>query len=169
MVRLNDIDKNALRHLPPIIALGHDDGEHVRELRAGISRLSLDTGKREIPATGVAGGIERLMISIERASLFPKLSQSPKVFAAAVNEHSRHRILNMVMELRKSGISCDYDMKKRSLRNQLEYVDSMGIPIAIILGPKELEKGVVKVRDMRTHMETEVKTSELIREVTRKL
>ncbi len=40
-------------------------------------------GKREIPATGVAGGIERLMISLERASLFPELSQSPRVFAGS--------------------------------------------------------------------------------------
>jgi len=126
-------------------------------------------GKRDIPATGLAGGIERLMISLERASLFPKLTQNPKVFLAAVDEQSRHRVLNLVMELRMKGISCDFDMKKRSLKKQLEYADSMRIPIVAILGPKEVEKGVVKVRSMETRAETEVKTSELADEVARKL
>jgi histidyl-tRNA synthetase len=126
-------------------------------------------GKREIPATGVAGGIERLMISLERASLFPELSQSPKVFAAAVDEQSRHVILGLVAKLREKGISCDFDMKKRSLKKQLEYADSMKIPIVIILGPRELEKSVVKVRTMGTRTETEVKISEMTDEVIRKL
>jgi histidyl-tRNA synthetase len=126
-------------------------------------------GKREIPATGVAGGIERLMISLERASLFPELSQSPKVFVAAVDEQSRHKILNLVMELRVKGVSCDFDMKNRSLKNQLEYADSMRIPLVVILGPKELQKGIVKIRNMKTRDETEVKTNKLAEEVVRRL
>ena len=180
---LNDLGKSekCILDLSIVRGIGYYDGivfeaydkggEAVGALFGGgrYDRLAGVYGKREIPATGVAGGIERLMISLERASLFPKLSQNPKVFATAIDEQSRHKILNVVMELRKNGISCDYDMKKRSLRNQLEYADSMGIPLAIILGPKELENGVVKVRDMRTRVETEVKTSELIGEVTRKL
>ena len=46
-------------------------------------------GKRDIPATGVAGGIERLMISLERANLFPKMRQTAKVFIATVQEDVR--------------------------------------------------------------------------------
>ncbi len=126
-------------------------------------------GKREIPATGVAGGIERLMISLERASLFPNLSQSPKAFAAAIDEQSRRRILAFVAELREKGLSCDFDMKKRSLKKQLEYADSMKIPVVIILGPKELEKGMIRIRSMKDHTEVEVRTSDLVKEVTRKL
>jgi len=126
-------------------------------------------GKREIPATGVAGGIERLMISLERASLFPDVSQRPKVFAASIDEQSRRRIVNLVAELRRKGISCDFDMKKRTLTKQLEYADSLGIPIVLILGPRELEKGVVKIRTMKTHVETEIKMTELTEEVARML
>ncbi len=86
-----------------------------------------------------------------------------------MDEQSRHVILSLVAKLREKGISCDFDMKKRSLKKQLEYADSMKIPIVIILGPRELEKSVVKVRTMGTRAETEVKISEMTDEVIRKL
>jgi len=126
-------------------------------------------GRREVPATGVAGGIERLMISLERASLFPELTQGPKVFATAVDEQSRPKVVKLVTELRKKGIPCDFDMKGRTLKKQLEYADSMKIPIAVILGPREIERGVVKIRTMKTHVETEVRMDELAEEVERRL
>ena len=126
-------------------------------------------GKREIPATGVAGGIERLMISLERAQLFPEIAQTPKVFAAAVDEQSRHKILNLVMKIRQSGISCDFDMKKRSLKKQLEYANSMNIPIVIILGPRELEKDMVKIRTMKDRSEIEVNASQIVEELSRRI
>jgi histidyl-tRNA synthetase len=146
-------------------------GEDVGAIFGGgrYDKLGRLYGKREIPATGVAGGIERLMISLERAQLFPEISQTPKVFVAAVDEQSRHKTLNLVMKIRASGISCDFDMKKRSLKKQLEYADTMKIPIVIVLGPRELEKGIVKVRTMKDHSEIEVNANQLVQELNRKI
>jgi len=122
-------------------------------------------GKRSIPATGVAGGIERLLISLERAAVFPKLSQVGNVFVAAVNDEVRQRALAIANELRGLRIPSDVDLKRRSLVKQLEYADSLGIPYTLIVGPQEIEAGRFKLRDMRKHTEESLTLEEIVNRV----
>jgi len=140
-------------------------GEDIGSIFGGgrYDKLCSIYGKRDVPATGVAGGIERLMISLERASIFPRLSQSPKVFVAAVNDAVRQKTMEIVQFLRNSGVSADFDLKRRTLAKQLEYADSIAIPFAIIVGQVEIEKQVVKLRDMKKREEIEVKLEEVPR------
>lgn len=46
--------------------------------------------------------------------------------------------------------------QKAKLLDQLQYCEERKIPLAIILGASEIEKGVVKVRDVVTREESEV-------------
>jgi len=124
-------------------------------------------GKRDMPATGVAGGVERIMISIERANLFPKLRQVPDVFVVAVSDAVRRDCWNITRQLRREGISVDFDLKNRTLKKQLEYMDSVGVPYAIIVGQRELEKGVVKLRDMAQRTEKELSLQEAVKAITK--
>lgn len=117
-------------------------------------------GKRDMPATGVAGGIERMILSMERSKLFPRLRRIPEVFVAAVNDAFRRESWKIALTLRRNGISVDFDLKKRTLKKQLEYVDSTGIPYAILVGQKEIEKGVVRLRDMAQRVERELSLQE---------
>ncbi len=118
-------------------------------------------GKRDMPATGVAGGIERIMISMDRAKLFPKLRETPEVFVVAVNDAVRRRCWEITRELRAEGVSADFDLKRRNLKKQLEYVDSTGIPYAVLVGQRELDRGVVKLRDMARRVEKELRLQEV--------
>ena len=137
-------------------------GEDIGAIFAGgrYDSLCRIYGKRDMPATGVAGGIERIMISMERANLFPKVRQAPDVFVVAVNDAVRGDCWNITRQLRREGISVDFDLKSRTLRKQLEYVDSLGAPYAIIVGKQELERGVVKLRDMAQRTEKELSLQE---------
>jgi len=142
-------------------------GEDIGSIFGGgrYDKLCSIYGKRDVPATGVAGGIERLMISLERASIFPRLSQSPKVFVAAVNDAVRQRTMEIVQFLRSSGVPADFDLKRRTLAKQLEYADSVAIPFSIIVGQREIEKGIVKLRNMKKREEIELKLEEVPRKI----
>ncbi|MEM3506352.1 MAG: histidine--tRNA ligase [Candidatus Bathyarchaeia archaeon] len=118
-------------------------------------------GKKDMPATGVAGGIERMMISLERLGILQSISQIPEVFLAAVDENSRKKLWRIVNELRNEGISVDFDLKRRTLKKQMEYVNSLGIRYVVIIGPKEIEKGTIRLRDMNKHEESELNLEEL--------
>lgn len=142
-------------------------GEDVGAILGGgrYDKLCAIYGKRNIPATGVAGGIERLLISLERAAVFPKLTQVGTVFVAAVNDDVRQRALAIANELRTLRIPSDVDVKRRSLAKQLEYADSLGIPYALIVGPQEVESGRFKLRDMRKHTEDSLTLDEIVRHI----
>lgn len=116
---------------------------------------------RDIPATGVAGGIERLMISLERANLFPKNQIGPKVFVAAAQEASRLEVARLVQTLRDAGVSAEFDLKGRNLSKQLQYADSANIPYLVVLGPQEIQTKTVKVKSMATRTETTVPIEQL--------
>jgi len=139
-------------------------GEDVGAILGGgrYDRLCALYGKRDVPATGVAGGIERLLISLERAALFPKLTQVGTVFVSAVNDDVREEALAIASRLRALRIPSDVDVKGKSLARQLEYADSLGIPYALLVGPREIETGRFKLRDMRKRTEESLTLDEII-------
>jgi histidyl-tRNA synthetase len=118
-------------------------------------------GKRDIPSTGVAGGIERLLISLERAQVIPRLSRVGTVFVAAVNDEVRQEALVITGKLRALSIPADVDVKRKTLAKQLEYADSLGIPYALIVGPQELRSGRFKFRDMKKRSEESLSLEEI--------
>ena len=128
-------------------------------------KLCVIYGKRDIPATGVAGGIERLMISLEKSSLYPKLSETPRVFIACATDDVRSKAWEIVTRLRNTGVAADFDLKERTLEKQLEFANSMRIPYVVIVGRRELEKGFIKLRDMQSRMEKEIRIDDVRKEL----
>jgi len=142
-----------------IVFEGFDkEGEDVGSIFGGgrYDKLCKIYGKRDIPATGVAGGIERLMISLERANLYPKTQLGAKVFVATVKEESRLEAVRVVESLRANGIAAEFDLMGRSLSKQLDYANGAKIPYLIVLGPQEIQSKAVNVKNMATGTETAV-------------
>jgi histidyl-tRNA synthetase len=144
-------------------------GEEVGAVLGGgrYDRLCGVYGKRSIPATGVAGGIERLLISLEKAGVLPKHKEVGTVFVAAVNDEVRQYALSIAARLRNARIPSDVDVKRKSLAKQLEYANSLGIPYALIVGPQELKSGQFKLRDMKKRAEETLTLDEIITRISR--
>lgn len=117
---------------------------------------------RDVPATGISLGIERIIEVMKDRKMIEPIKTNVKTYVIAVNDSVREKVLEIVQTLRKNNIIADFDVKQRSLTRQLEYVDSLGIPYSVIVGKKELDKGTVKVRNMKQRKETEVKINELV-------
>jgi len=147
------------------------DGEDVGAIFGGgrFDKLSKIYGKRDMPATGVAGGFERLMLSLERKDLFPNTQQHPQVFVVTVNETVWNQAVKIVQELRSQGIRTDYDLKQRPLNKQLDYADSLKVRVSLILGPREIKEGNVRLKDMKTGEEKSIKLTSTIDEVRKTL
>jgi histidyl-tRNA synthetase len=61
----------------------------------------------------------------------------------------------------------DFDLKRRAMKKQLEYTDSTGVPYVIIVGQKELDKGVVKLKDMAQRTEIEMTLDDAVNTIKR--
>jgi len=101
------------------------------------------------------------MISLERANLFPKTKPVAKVFVATVKADVSSEAVKLAKQLRDRNIPTQIDLKERSLSKQLEYVNASGIPYMIVLGRRELESRVVKIKKMLTREEIEIGLEEV--------
>jgi histidyl-tRNA synthetase len=116
-------------------------------------RLTEAFGRKDIGATGAAGGVERIVMALERHGI---LKQSTRLLAYVANatEDLRAKALELVSSLRRSGIAVDYDMLGRTLRKQLEYASNKGAAFVIIVAPNEIAKGQVILRSMKDGTES---------------
>ncbi|HWY28005.1 MAG TPA: histidine--tRNA ligase [Candidatus Sulfotelmatobacter sp.] len=147
------------------------DGEDVGAIFGGgrFDKLCRIYGKRDMPATGVAGGFERLMLSLERKDLFPNIREHPQVFVVTVNETVWNEAVKIVQQLRSQGTRTDYDLKQRPLSKQLEYADSLKARVSLVLGPREIKEGSVRLKDMKTGEEKIIKLASVADEVRKTL
>ena len=147
------------------------EGEDVGAILGGgrFDKLCKIYGKRDMPATGVAGGFERLMLSLARKDLFPNIEQHPQVFVVTVNQSVWNEAVKIVQQLRSQGIRTEYDLKQRPLSKQLEYADSLKVGISLVLGPREIKEGSVRLKDMKTGEDKSVKLSSVVDETLKAL
>jgi histidyl-tRNA synthetase len=147
-----------------IVFEAYDKNEEVGAIFGGgrYDGLCKIYGKRDLPATGVAGGIERLMISLEKADLFPQRRPVAKVFVATVQNEVIPDAIRITKLLRDNNIATEMDLKARSLGKQLEYVDSSKIPYLIVLGRRELESRTLKIKNTMTRTERETQLDGLV-------
>src|SRR3989442_7066415 len=98
-------------------------GEDVGSIFGGgrFDKLCRIYGKRDMPATGVAGGLERLMISLEKKGLFPDLEQNPQVYVAMAGEQMRDETIKILRALRDSGLRAEREPQQRPLKKKRGY------------------------------------------------
>jgi histidyl-tRNA synthetase len=118
---------------------------------------------RDIPATGISLGIERIIEVMKMRKMVEIKKSNVKVFVASVDENVIDATLKIVQTLRSNGINTDFDLRGRTLTKQLEYADSIKIPYVVIIGKEEIEKGLIRLRDMEKRVEKELNLNELIK------
>ena len=87
--------------------------------------LTEEIGGPPTPGIGFGAGIERLLISMEAAGLEPSPA-GIDVFIAVGRGGPTERVLPIVAELRRRGISADIDYADRSIKGQLTYAQRLG-------------------------------------------
>jgi histidyl-tRNA synthetase len=105
---------------------------------------------RDIPATGVAFGIERIIDVMAELQMFPTAQTKTRVLVALFDETTRAASLQFAQELRKAGIHAENYFELAKLKKQLTYADRKRIPFVVFIGPDELTSQQVTIKNMNT-------------------
>jgi len=92
-------------------------------------------GGKPTPGIGFGAGIERLLLSLEAAGVTPKPHELD-VFVALEDANDKPRVLPLVQELRRRGLSADVDYAGRSLKGQLTHARRLGAKSIVEWGPE---------------------------------
>lgn len=121
-------------------------------------------GRPDISATGAAGGIERIALSMERKKDRYKRS----VLVAYTSEEFYGKAISVMKELRDNGIPSE-TVPSSSLKKQFEFASSAGIRFILIIGKKEIEENTFTLRDMMLGKELKISSQNLIDAISSQL
>jgi len=116
-------------------------------------------GRNDLGATGVAGGIARIIYSMDKQGVSIQETQTA-VHVLYVNDDMQNPAAILASDLRKRGIPCVIDLAGKPLKKQMEAASEA--KFTIIFGPKEFEDGAVIIRNMDSGNEVNVKIMDLI-------
>jgi histidyl-tRNA synthetase len=108
-------------------------------------------GRDDIGATGVAGGVERIILSLEKQGLQTIETATP-ISVLFVNDEMAKPAMNIVSRLREKGLTVDIDLVGRAFKKQME--NASNSKFAVIVAPKEYGSGQVVIKNMSDGKET---------------
>lgn len=117
-------------------------------------------GRDDLGATGVAGGVERIILSLDQQGVMPKIeSQLTSVLYVADEMHEEAQAIASKLRQKEIPIIIDFYPGK-PLKKQME--SAVESKFAIIVGPKEFAENKVVLRNMQDHSEKQILIDELI-------
>lgn len=123
-------------------------------------------GGPDMPAVGFAMGDVTLVDLLESKSLMPDYIQSPEFIAIIGGEDERSVAMADAAQLRAVGYQIEYPLKNQAFAKQFKSANQSGARFALIYGSEELERGVVKVRDLSNGGEAEIPRDQLLQQVS---
>ncbi len=122
-------------------------------------------GGEPIPAVGVAQGIDRIVLSLNKQKVSSKTANKRSVLVIAVKDDLRAKALELSDVLRKAGLFTEVEVMGRSISRALADADRKGIPYAVIVGPEELGEGKVVLREMKKREQQTVEINKLVERI----
>lgn len=118
-------------------------------------------GGEPTPAVGVAHGLDRIFLAMEKQNAQPVIVKQ-LVSVIPIGEEAAPRALAIALKLREKGVDVEVEVMGRTVSRALQNADRRKAEYAVILGPKELEEGKVVLRDMKSRQQTVVDVAGLL-------
>ena len=116
-------------------------------------------GRNDFGATGVAGGVERIILCLDAQNV-SYIPSHDTVSVLYSNEELKLEAIRTASKLRKLGVPTNIDLNGKSLKKQMEM--SANSKFSIIFAPKEFSEKQVVLRNMVDRTEKHVSLEELI-------
>lgn len=124
-------------------------------------KLTEEIGGPATPGFGFALGYERCLLALEAQGFTIPEVPAPDFYIACVDESVRTRAFDVLLALRAAGYRGDMDHQGRSLKAQFKQAGKQGVEYVVVLGPDELAKDSVTLRNMASHTEAVLPLSAL--------
>ena len=118
---------------------------------------------KKIPGTGFGLGFDRTLEAAQQFGLVPDFKTKTKILVTVFSPELLDKSIELSTKLRRGGVGVElYPDDRIKLEKQFKYANVKGVPFVTILGPEELSKNIIKLKDMKTGEQKELKIEELI-------
>lgn len=104
---------------------------------------------KDIPACGFSLGLERIIVVMTERDMFPKdLNTYSDLLVSLWDESSAALALSVARDLRQAGLQVEVYPEPDKLGKQFKYASSLGIKFVVVIGPDELARNEIAVKDL---------------------
>ncbi|MBC2608126.1 histidine--tRNA ligase [Pelagicoccus albus] len=122
-------------------------------------------GGPDMPAVGFGMGDVVLGELLKSRGKMPTFVDTVDFFAVIGGDEEKPVALADIALLRQAGYSVEYQLKGQAFGKQFKAATSSGARFALIYGSEELEKGIVKLRNLADRSEQDIPRSQLLEAV----
>jgi histidyl-tRNA synthetase len=119
-------------------------------------------GGQPTPATGVAHGIDRIMLAMQLQKVSIETGKDKTVIIIPVKEELKGEALKIAHTLREASVPVEVEVMGRKVTKALEDADRRKMDYAVIVGERELKEGAVVLRNLAKREQTTVKIKHII-------
>ncbi len=120
-------------------------------------------GGKDMPATGMAFGFDRMVEAADELGIIPVSDLGPKVLVTIFNPELEAASLAITSKLREANIRTElYVNPEDRLDKQLKYANTLKVPYLIIMGPDESAAGVLVLKNMETGQQDKLRVEDAI-------
>ena len=122
-------------------------------------------GGGKVPAVGVAIGMDRLSLALEKQGAPMRYDKPIKILVIPVDRSMLGEAFKVASKLRKDGFCVEVESMGRSVSRSLSDADRRGIEFAVVLGPKEMKEGKVVLRNMAKRKQIAIELDKIREEI----
>lgn len=118
--------------------------------------------KHSVAAFGLGIGLERLIIALKdtRPGITEEMNEVREIYYMPRCEEAKAVCLKSINTVRASGLKCEMDYTISSFKSAFKQAEKLACVYAVIIGERELESGLVTVKQLYTKESFEVKLSD---------
>ena len=113
-------------------------------------------GGPDLPAVGFGIGMERILMELDNRGIALPEPEQYQIYVANIEPESLTAAFQLTLALRAAGLRVDCDHSSRSLRAQFKYANKLNVHMLVMVGGEEMQRGNVRLRDMRSGEEKEI-------------
>ena len=128
--------------------------------------LLADVGGQPLSGVGFAMGDVGMGIFLQESGLLPELQSTPaQILVTVFDEKLAMQSFALSAELRNAGLNVMVSPEPVKLPKQFKFADKMKIKIVLVLGPDEVEKGLVVIKNLVNGEQAQVKREALVESI----
>ena len=128
--------------------------------------LLADVGGQPLSGVGFAMGDVGMGIFLQESGLLPEFQSTPaQILVTEFDEKLAMQSFALSAELRNAGLNVMVSPEPVKLPKQFKFADKMKIKIVLVLGPDEVEKGLVVIKNLVNGEQAQVKREALVESI----
>lgn len=122
-------------------------------------------GGEPTPAVGVAHGLDRIMLAMQKQKTRLRIWRKKRVMVIPIKEALKGEALNISRMLRDVGIPVEVEVMGRKMAKALEDADRRKMDYAVIVGERELKEKAVVLRNLAKREQKTVKIEKIVEKI----